>query len=58
MPLGKKNGDGIGACVLCKYEFCCKNPLMELDDACEAAFADEAIAAAAACEEKYAAKLL
>ena len=25
---------------------------------CEAAFADEAIAAAAACEEKYAAKLL
>ena len=53
IPLGKKNGDGIGACVLCKYEFCCKNPLMELGDACcEATFADEAIAAAAACDEK------
>ena len=35
VPLGRKNGDGIGACVLCKYEFCCKNPLMEFGDACK-----------------------
>ena len=64
IPVGKKNGDGKGVeCVWCEVAFCkngdpcCKKPLIAVEAEVGEAPVDEANAAAA-CDEKYAARWL